>query len=238
MWILITAILRSWSTVFKSGLTAYIYHTNAVAALKGVSIEQNEMWKTANHDAEFNISALLAHKTIGKKFQRRLNIKGVQMKNKKITREISQTVKILINRIVKAGRLSVCVIQTKIWKEIVSTNLINAIVETKSPIIFNKGFNILCSRSKSHPWTADPEFNRRCSRCYGIMNFFALQLRMETPPHARNINIGWGCDSLLPQPIVCTWTFYIQDGNGQPAHISFDLTNNKFPLTTGLKLKR
>lgn len=48
---------------------------------------------------------------------------------------------------------------------------------------------------------------------------------------------GWGPKSADSSDIVASWAMYVQDMNGRPAAITFDVANDESPLIIGMDLK-
>lgn len=49
---------------------------------------------------------------------------------------------------------------------------------------------------------------------------------------------GWGNEALNSRPIMCAWTLTVQDLNGRPTDLIFDLTDDQAPLIMGLDLQQ
>ena len=69
-----------------------------------------------------------------------------------------------------------------------------------------------------------------------ICDFLCIPLTLRPP--RTDYHHGWGLDCSGAKPIKHTWDLTINDINGKPTLISFDLVNGRSPLLVGLDIKR
>lgn len=69
-----------------------------------------------------------------------------------------------------------------------------------------------------------------------LSHVLRIAFRAERP--RRQYNRGWGVKGLDAHPVICAWTLTIQDVNGRPTNLFFDLTDDESPLTIGLDVQQ
>lgn len=65
-----------------------------------------------------------------------------------------------------------------------------------------------------------------------------LGIPLSLDPPRMTYSRGWGIKALDPSPVICSWTLTLQDINGLTTHITFDLFDDRSPLTIDLDLCR
>ena len=65
-----------------------------------------------------------------------------------------------------------------------------------------------------------------------------LGIPLNLKPPKESYWRGWGDECTNAKPIIATWTFTVLDIYGRPTTLSYDLTEGRAPLITGLDVKK